>query len=47
MKPAMRVCELQQKCNILAGSDTIKTLSTDLPEGGILEYVGGGAFDAR
>ena len=47
MKPAMRVCELQQKCNILTGSDTINTLSTNFTEEDLLEYGGGGAYDAR
>ena len=38
MKPAMRVCELKQKCHILVGSDTVKTIN-----GEDLEYIGGGS----
>ena len=49
MKPAMRVCELKQKCHILVGSDMVvsKTVNTingkELDEGDELDYIGGGS----
>ena len=38
IKPAMRVYKLQQKCHILVGSDTVKTIN-----GEELDYIGGGS----
>ena len=42
MKPAMRVCELKQKCHILVGSNTVNTI-----DGEELDYIGGGRVPGR
>ena len=53
MKPAMRVCELKQKCHILAGSDMVgsKTVNTingeELDVGEELDFIGGGTGEGR
>ena len=56
IKPAVRVCVLQQQCHILAGSggsETMSTLNTNIPEldeedaKDELIYGGGGSFEAR
>ena len=42
MKPAMQVCELKQKCHILAGSNTANNI-----DGEELDYIGGGKGPGR
>ena len=42
MKPAMRVCELKQKCHILVGRNTVNTI-----DGEELDYIGGGRVPGR
>ncbi len=42
IKPAMRVCELKQKCHILVGSDTVNTI-----DGEEFDYIGGDIVPGR
>ena len=42
IKPAMRVCELKQKCHILVGSNTVNTIV-----GEEFDYIGGGIDPGR
>ena len=42
IKPAMRVCELKQKCHILVGSNTVNTIV-----GEELDFIGGGIGPGR
>ena len=43
MKPAMRVCELKQKCHILVGSDMVVSKTVNTINGEELDYIGGGS----
>ncbi len=47
MKPVMGICELQQQCHILTGSNTVNTLGTNLTGEDPLIFLGGSDMPAR
>ena len=47
MKPAMRVCELKQKCHILVGSDMVGSKTVNTIDGEELDFIGGGTGEGR
>ena len=47
MKPAMRVCELKQKCHILVGSDMVGSNPANTIVGEEFDYIGGGIGPGR